>query len=174
MSGGSRRSLALSDKFGNGGGSSCTASLPTGISIGSITSSAATVSWSAVTGATYDVRYRKVGTASWTTSAVSATTKSLSGLTASSQYEVQVRSKCSSGNSNYSVSKTFTTSSATISYCASKGNSVSDEYIQNVKLGSINKTSTGGNGYSDFTSVSTNLSKGESNIITVNSKMDKH
>ncbi|APD05972.1 neutral protease [Flavobacteriaceae bacterium UJ101] len=57
-----------------------------------------------------------------------------------------------------------------ISYCTSKGNSVADEYIQNVKIGTINKTSDGGNGYSDFTSTSTNVSKNESYTITITPK----
>ncbi|MFT5715391.1 MAG: bacillolysin [Flavobacterium sp.] len=53
------------------------------------------------------------------------------------------------------------------SYCASKGNSVADEYISRVQLGTINNASTGGTGYGDYTSVSTNLTKGTSNTITV-------
>ena len=53
------------------------------------------------------------------------------------------------------------------SYCASKGNSVADEYISRVQLGTINNASTGGTGYGDYTSISTNLTKGASNTITV-------
>ncbi len=54
-----------------------------------------------------------------------------------------------------------------ISYCTSKGNSVSDEYIGKVQLGSIDNASSGGNGYTDFTSISTNLTKGNSASITI-------
>jgi hypothetical protein len=36
-----------------------------------------------------------------------------------------------------------------------KGNSVADEYISKVQLGTINNTTTG-TGYSDYTSISTN------------------
>lgn len=54
-----------------------------------------------------------------------------------------------------------------ITYCASKGNTVSDEYIGTVQLGTINKTSGASNGYSDHTVSSTNLGKGSSNTITV-------
>ena len=54
-----------------------------------------------------------------------------------------------------------------IAYCTSKGNSVADEYIGRVQLEGIDKSSSGGNGYSDFTSVSANLSKGSSATITV-------
>ncbi|MDX1761312.1 MAG: M4 family metallopeptidase [Christiangramia sp.] len=54
-----------------------------------------------------------------------------------------------------------------IDYCSSKGNSVADEYISRVELGSIDKESSASGGYSDFTSVSTNLTKGNSNTITI-------
>ncbi|WP_083476273.1 GEVED domain-containing protein [Lacinutrix mariniflava] len=51
-------------------------------------------------------------------------------------------------------------------YCASQGNSVNDEYISRVQLGSINNVS-GAQLYSDFTSISTNLTKGASSTITI-------
>ncbi|MFD1062502.1 GEVED domain-containing protein [Winogradskyella litorisediminis] len=51
-------------------------------------------------------------------------------------------------------------------YCASQGNSVNDEYISRVQVGSINNTS-GAQLYSDFTSISTNLNKGSNYTITV-------
>ncbi|CAM1350124.1 GEVED domain-containing protein [Tenacibaculum insulae] len=148
----------------------CNATVPTGITATGVATTGATVNWAAVTGATYDVRYKATSASSWSTSAVSTTTKVLSGLSASTTYEVQVRSKCSSGNSNYSASVNFTTPAVTISYCNSKGNSVADEYIQKVVLGTINNTSAGGNGYSDHTSISTDLTKGESNTITITPK----
>lgn len=53
-------------------------------------------------------------------------------------------------------------------YCASNGQKTTDEYIGKVAIGTINKTSTAGNGgYSNFTAESTNLSKGSSNTITI-------
>ncbi|WGH74504.1 GEVED domain-containing protein [Tenacibaculum tangerinum] len=164
--GGARRSLALSDK--TSGATSCTATVPTGVTISGVTSSGATVSWTAVSGATYDVRYRQTGTSTWATSAVSGTSTSLSGLSASTQYEVQVRSKCSDGTTSaYSTSSNFTTPAVTISYCSSKGNSVADEYIGRVQLGTINNSSGGGNGYTDYTNISTNLAKSTSHTITI-------
>ena len=54
-----------------------------------------------------------------------------------------------------------------INYCTSKGNSVSDEYIGRVQLAGIDNTSSGGNGYSDFTSISANLTKGNSATINI-------
>ncbi len=53
------------------------------------------------------------------------------------------------------------------SYCASQGNSVTDEYIGNVQLNTINNSSTGGGGYTDFTSISTDLNLNGSYTITV-------
>ncbi len=92
----------------------CDATTPAGISVTNASISDATVTWTAVAGTTYDLRYRQVGTTSWTVNAISGTSAILSGLSASTQYEVQVRSKCSDGtNSSYSVSSTFTTSAPT-------------------------------------------------------------
>jgi Zn-dependent metalloprotease len=57
-----------------------------------------------------------------------------------------------------------------LDYCSSKGNSVADEYISKVQLGTINNTTTGGNGYSDYTSVNTSLAKSSVNTITITPK----
>ncbi len=57
-----------------------------------------------------------------------------------------------------------------LAYCSSKGNSVSDEYIQKVQLNTISNTSDGGNGYSNFTSISTDLTIGQSYTITITPK----
>ncbi len=56
----------------------------------------------------------------------------------------------------------------TTMYCESSSNTTADEYISNVQLGTINNTSAGAaNGYEDFTSISTTLSKGTSNTVTI-------
>jgi len=57
-----------------------------------------------------------------------------------------------------------------LAYCSSKGNSVSDEYIQRVQLNTIDNSSDGGNGYSNFTSISTDLTIGQSYTITITPK----
>jgi hypothetical protein len=145
----------------------CTATVPTGLAASGVTSSAATLNWNAVTGATYDVQYRVVGAPSWTVLAAGTNTLSLSGLTAATQYETQVRSKCTSTTSAYSASVNFTTTSVQLNYCASKGNSVTDEYINRVQLGTINNLSGANAGYGNFTAMSTNLAVGSSNTITI-------
>ncbi|QSE97887.1 S8 family serine peptidase [Fulvivirga lutea] len=147
----------------------CNATTPTGLSVGSIGSSTATASWDAVSGATFDLRYRVAGTSTWTVEAVSGTSYDFSGLSASTNYEVQVRSKCSDGsNSSYTSSTNFATTEVQLNYCAANGNSVSDEYISRVQVGGINNASSAGTGgYQDFTSVSTSLAKGEPHTITI-------
>lgn len=90
------------------GGGTC--DVPTGLSVSNITNNSATVAWSAVSGATaYQLRYR-VSAGTWTELSQQTTTSvSLSGLAAATTYEVQVRTICSGGNSNYSGTVSFTT-----------------------------------------------------------------
>ena len=119
-------------------------------------------------GASYDVRYRETGSTTWTNATdVSGNTLPLTGLVSSTSYEFQVRSKCPDATaSGYSSSASFTTT--TVSYCASNGNSVADEYISRVQLSDIDNTSgASGSGYNDFTSISTDLAKGSSYTITI-------
>ncbi len=52
-------------------------------------------------------------------------------------------------------------------YCTTKGNSVSDEYIGRVQLGSINNVSGATGGYTDYTSITTDLVKDASVSITI-------
>lgn len=146
----------------------CSATVPTGLTPSGIGSTSAILSWDSVAGATYDLRYRVQGTTNWTSVAVSGTTTTISGLDPQTTYEAQVRSKCSDGtNSAYSSSVIFTTTEIQIIYCTSQGTNVSDEYISRVQLNTINNPSGSGNGYSDFTNISTDLSVGESYTITV-------
>ncbi|RBW59470.1 hypothetical protein DS884_06965 [Tenacibaculum sp. E3R01] len=170
--GGSRRSLALSDKFGSG--TTCNATVPTGVSTSGVSATGATVNWTAVSGATYDVRYRQAGTSSWTTNASSTTSATLSGLSASTQYEAQVRSKCSSGNSSYSASVNFTTTAVQINYCASSGNTSYATGVTRVVFGSINKADGPAKnvGYENFTNLSTTVSQSSSVNLTVSVNTD--
>ena len=147
----------------------CNATTPSNLIIDGFGSSNATASWDAVTGASYDLRYRQTGASNWITSAVAGTSTSLSGLSPQTSYEVQIRSKCPDNTASaYSASVSFTTAEIQLNYCASRGNSVADEYISKVSLGSINNTTgAAGSGYADYTSQSTNLTKGTSATITV-------
>jgi hypothetical protein len=82
----------------------------TGVAVSSITTTSATIAWTAVSGASsYTVQYRAVGTTVWTSVVSSVTTVTLSSLSATTQYEVQVATTCASGTSAYTASTNFTT-----------------------------------------------------------------
>ncbi|WP_281323120.1 GEVED domain-containing protein [Flavobacterium aestivum] len=99
---------------------------------------------------------------------VTGTTYAVTGLTAATAYTFSVKAKDAAGNISASSNVVnVTTLSSTVAYCTSQGNSVADEKIGKVQLGTISNTSTGGTGYTDFTSISTNLTVGTANTITV-------
>jgi hypothetical protein len=52
-------------------------------------------------------------------------------------------------------------------YCATKGTDTSMEWIQGVKIGTIHNNSGRGTGYTDFTGLSTDLAKGETQAVTI-------
>jgi chitodextrinase len=101
--------------------------------------------------------------------AVTGTTYAVSGLTASTAYTFSVKAKDAAGNISASSNIINVTTLAVVvaTYCTSQGNSVADEKIGKVVLGTINNTSTGGTGYTDFTSISTNLTLNTANTITI-------
>ncbi|PHS61951.1 MAG: peptidase S8 [Flavobacterium sp.] len=146
----------------------CNATTPTSLAVANVSDSSAQVSWGSVAGATYDVRYKTTSGSTWTTNSSSSTSTTLNGLVAETQYEVQVRSKCTDGStSNYTSSINFTTLAIQLNYCTSQGNNINDEYIQRVQLNTINNASGASSGYTDFTAISTDLTQGTAYTITV-------
>lgn len=80
----------------------------------SITSSSATMSWAAVSGASnYTLQYKKSSVSTWTSVSVTGTSYNASGLSSGTIYNWQVRTNCSSGSSAYTVGSNFTTTTAT-------------------------------------------------------------
>lgn len=132
------------------------------------TSTSTNLSWSgatdnvAVTG--YDV-YQ----GSSLIGSTASTSYTVTSLSPSTTYTFSVRAKDAAGNvssSSNSVSVT-TLAGSTVSYCSASANNTADERIGNVKFGSINNTSTGTSGYENFTSVSTNVTRGTSYAISI-------
>ena len=155
---------------GGGGGTTCNA--PSGLSASSVTTSAATLGWTAAANAnSYAVRYRVSGSSTWTNTTATGTSKAVSGLTDNTTYEFQVSSDCGSGSTSaYSGSASFTTQQSggtPVTYCSSKGNSTSDEWIQKVVIGSINNTSGNNSGYADYTSMTAVMDMGASYSFTL-------
>jgi chitodextrinase len=98
-----------------------------------------------------------------------ATTYAVSGLTASTTYIFTVKSKDAAGNVSIASNSVSVTTSAVppATYCASQGNSVADEKIGRVQFGTINNPSTGGTGYTNFTTIATNAVPGTAYTITI-------
>ena len=143
--------------------------VPTGLTSSNITTNSAVVSWNNVSNAVnYTLQYKASSSSSWS----NATSTTLSGLNSSTTYNWRVRTNCSSNNSDYSATQSFTTLEEVVipeptSYCASAGSNSSYEWIANVTVGSINNSTGNNGGYQDFTSISTDLEKGSSNSISL-------
>lgn len=85
---------------------------PKSLTVSNITGSNATVSWVAVSGATgYNLQWRAVGAASWTTVNNVSNPYTVAGLPASDEIELQVQTICGSGSSAYNFGVVFISSS---------------------------------------------------------------
>ncbi len=88
-------------------GESCL--IPSQIVTQILSSSSAQVSWGAIAGVdSYQIRYRVVGTTTWLSQTVMSETVTLTGLTPSATYELQVQAHCTGGWSDYSGLEQFT------------------------------------------------------------------
>jgi chitodextrinase len=136
------------------------------LSASGTTSTTTNLSWTtstdnvAVTG--YDVYKDGVLLGSTTT----ATTYAVSGLTANTTYIFIVKAKDNAGNISV-ASNALSVTTTLFTYCSSQGNTVTDEVIGRVQLGTIDNVSTGGTGYTDFTAISTNLTRYTTPTITI-------
>ena len=82
----------------------CTA--PGGLTATGITTTGATINWTAVSGASsYAVDYKASASSTWISAATATTSTSvtLSGLTAATAYDYRVKTNCSSSSSTYST-----------------------------------------------------------------------
>ncbi|WP_309608534.1 reprolysin-like metallopeptidase [Flavobacterium sp.] len=141
---------------------------PTNLTASGTTATTTNLSWTAstdnvaVTG--YDV-YR--GTTLLTT--VNTTTYTATGLTASTAYSFTVKAKDAAGNisAESNIASVTTLAPTTVTYCTSASTNTNDERIGKVVFGTINNTSTGTAGYENFSSQSTNATRGTAYTITI-------
>lgn len=126
---------------------------PPGLTITNLTTTTATVVWDSFPGATYILRYRKVGIPSWTTVAVTNNNYVITGLLELTKYEMEVANVCSGTPGTYTLPYYFTT--PTVIYCPMKSGSSASEYISKVTVKPSGKptmeSSTDATTYSDFT-----------------------
>ncbi|HEY0092181.1 MAG TPA: GEVED domain-containing protein, partial [Flavobacterium sp.] len=142
-------------------------SAPTNLTASGTTNTSTNLSWTGSTdniGVTgYDVYQNSVYKAT-----VSGTTYGVTGLTPSTSYSFYVVAKDAAGNvSGTSNVANATTTATTLTYCNSQGNTTVDERIQRVQFATINNPSTGGTGYTNFTSISTNASRSTAYTLTI-------
>jgi len=138
---------------------------PSNLAASNVSDTGATLTWTAATDNVAVARYlisidgNQVGTSG-------TTSFNVTGLSPTTQYTASIVAQDAAGNVSCSISTTFTTLVAQVTYCASSSNNVNDEFISNVTLNTINNTS-GAQFYSDFSGISTNLSEGQQYTITV-------
>ena len=148
-------------------------SAPANLSASGTTSVATNLTWTASTDNVAVTGYNVYNGATLL-GTTATTTYSVAGLTASTTYSFSVKAKDAAGNISASSNVLSVTTSSTttppVAYCASKGNSTSDEKIGKVVFGTINNTSTGTAGYENFTAQIANVNKGTAYTITITPK----
>jgi|GEM_PF-652081 len=142
---------------------------PTNIAVSSVTQTSVSISWDDELGdESYSVRYRETGDLIWTEIAVSTNSYNISGLTAATNYEIEVATVCGIATSNYSTTQNFTTSPINNACVPNIPNANSNHYISNVflpgdNLTEINNPSGYDGGYGDYTTTpSVDLTRGQS------------
>lgn len=107
----------------------CECSAPRDIVFANINDTNIQVDWAAVNTATgYEVRYRESGTTAWTTVSTSTNTASITGLSAVTEYEFQLRSDCGNRLTPYGTSMSYTLGNCAVVLNLS-GNQVTGEYV---------------------------------------------
>lgn len=138
----------------------CDGTAPAGLTANNITQTGAKIDWDAVANATYILRYKKAADANWTeVNNLTTNTYTISGLTLNTPYNVTVATICSGNVGTYATTD-FTTKG--IEYCTAGATSTSFEKISNVTFANITNNSTSTAGYEDFTSVTGNVTAGQS------------
>ncbi|ANF49260.1 hypothetical protein A0O34_01220 [Chryseobacterium glaciei] len=128
---------------------------PPGLTITNLTPTTAVVVWDPFPGATYILRYRKVGIPSWTNVPVSTNTLTLTGLLELTKYEMQVANICSGTPGTFTPPYLFTT--PTVTYCPMSSTSAANEFISKVTVKPNGKPTmeniSVGSTYTDYTAV---------------------
>lgn len=153
--------------IGSAGGTGSGCSTPAGLTATGITNTSTTLNWTAVSGAvSYNLQWKASTAATWNTvSGLATTSYALSGLTLGTTYQFQVQTVCSAGTSGYSAAASFTTTGGSVTYCTSKGNSTTYEWIKQVVFSNVSNTSGNNTGYGNYTGLTANVNAGSSYTI---------
>ncbi|MGH1519732.1 GEVED domain-containing protein [Chryseobacterium sp. JK1] len=128
---------------------------PPGLTITQLLPTTADVKWDPFPGATYVLRYRKVGIPSWTEVPSLVNNLVLTGLTELTKYEMQVVNICNGTPGTYTPPYYFTT--PTVIYCKMSSGSSTGEHISQVTVNPNGKkqmvNASGASTYTDYTGV---------------------
>lgn len=105
---------------------------PPGLMITQIMPTTAEVVWDPFPGATYILKYRKVGIPSWTEVVVPTNTYTITGLLELTKYEMQVANICNGVPGNFTKLYYFTT--PTVIYCPMSAANSTTEFISKVTV----------------------------------------
>jgi bacillolysin len=144
-------------------------SSPTTLAASGTTATSTNLTWTASTDNVGVTGYNVYNGTTLVTS-LTGTSGTVSGLTASTTYAFSIKAKDAAGNlsaSSNSVSVTTLSASTSVTYCASTSSNTADEKIGKVVFGTINNPSTGTAGYENFTSQTTNATRGTAYTITI-------
>ena len=101
---------------------------PASITVSDIGTTSATVGWvSTGTETAWNIEYRPVGSATWNSEAATTNPYTLTGLTASTNYEVRVQADCGDTQSEWTTAVSFTTENGGTEPCATPTNVVIGE-----------------------------------------------
>ncbi len=130
----------------------CDGSAPAALTVSDITLDAATITWTAISNASYILRYKLSNSSTWTEVPLTTNSYLLTDLEDSSSYDIQVAAVCSGTVGAYTEITTFQT--VKYKYCAMTSDNATDEYISKVEVvgeGTDTMTSTSrASKYSDF------------------------
>lgn len=158
----------ISVNAGSGNPDTAAPTAPT-LAASGTTSTSTNLSWSGATDNVGVTGYDVYMGASLIGSTAS-TAYTVTSLTPSTTYSFSVKAKDAAGNASSSsntVNVTTLAGGGTVTYCSASASNTADERIGNVKFGTINNTSTGTAGYEDFTSVSTNVTRGTAYSLSI-------
>ena len=122
-----------------------TCAAPASLLSTNLTSSGATVSWAAVSGAiNYTLEYKANSSTTWLVAAAALTTTSfnLSGLVSNTLYDWRVKTNCSAASSGYTTSQ-FTTTAPANNTCPGTSDLVANETLATAATITMNTTVLG-------------------------------
>ena len=94
---------------GLGGGNSTTCAIPNSINATAVTSTSATLNWTASNASSYNMAYKKQTDTAWIIGTSNTNSTNLTNLACNTPYEIKVQAICTSTNSSYSSIYSFTT-----------------------------------------------------------------